>query len=183
MSVRARLDAVRTASPRDQLRRLRALVPTENGVTVFDAETQETSYGILVEEGLPFIFDTHRKAGTFVATVEALTEVVRPVDVSPRRLKSFGEDAERLGFLAIPYTGCFFKGNLHVYSFSGPIRGLDLSAVGENVQAAERTLREGFRTAWKRTPDEIRRAQRVLLAGRRRARYPADLKVLRARMG
>lgn len=160
------------------LRRLRSLIPTENGVTVFDAETQETSYGILFEEGLPFIFDTHRKDGRFVATVEALTEVVRPVRVPARELATFVRSAEQRCLLAIPYTGCFFKGNLHVYSFAGSVRGLDLATLGDTASAAERMLRERFATVWDRAPEGIRNAQRDLLTRRRRARYPADLEIL-----
>ncbi len=40
---------------------LEPLLPTENGITVFDAESQETSYGIWFLDDLPFIFDAHWK--------------------------------------------------------------------------------------------------------------------------
>lgn len=179
MTRAAGVTARRTADVSRECQRLRSLMPTDNGVTVFDAETQETSYGILVEDGLPFIFDTHRKDGRFVATVEALTEVVRPVPVKPRELESFVRVAERRGVLALPYTGCFFKGNLHVYSFSGPVRGLDLSTLGGDVRDAEATLRDRFATLWKQAPGRIRKAQHDLITGRRRARYGADLEVLK----
>ena len=162
----------------DEIDRRRSLIPQENGGTVFDAETQETSYGILVEDGLPFIFDTHRKEGSFVATVEALTEVLHPVRLSMRQADVFVRTAKRLGMLAIPYTGCFFKGNLHVYSYGGTVRGLDLSVVGDSVPESERRLRERFQDAWRRAPNAIRRAQRDLLGNRRKARYAADLEVL-----
>ena len=165
----------------DEIDRLRSLIPQENGVTVFDAETQETSYGILVEDGLPFIFDTHRKGSSYVATVEALTEVLHPVRVGVREVGLFVRTAERLGMLAIPYTGCFFTGNLHVYSYGGPVRGLDLSVVGDRVPESERRLRQRFTDVWRHAPGGIRRAQRDLLGNRRKARYEADLEVLRRR--
>ncbi|HVG36845.1 MAG TPA: hypothetical protein VNA10_03860 [Thermoplasmata archaeon] len=44
--------------PAADLRALERLVPRENGLTVFDADTQETSYGICFFDGLLFIFDT-----------------------------------------------------------------------------------------------------------------------------
>jgi len=41
------------------LRVFEQLLPTENGIIVFDAEDQETSYGIRFLDDLPFIFDIH----------------------------------------------------------------------------------------------------------------------------
>jgi len=41
-----------------ELRVLEQLVPTENGITGFEAEGQETSYGIWFIDDLPFIPDT-----------------------------------------------------------------------------------------------------------------------------
>jgi len=58
------------------IRILESLLPSENGLTVFDAETQETSYGIWFLNGPPYIFDLHRRRGRYVATIELLTEVV-----------------------------------------------------------------------------------------------------------
>jgi hypothetical protein len=168
---------VSTASA--DLRILESLMPSANGLRVFDAETQETSYGIWILEGLPYIFDTHRSRGRFVATIELLTEVVRPVDVSKDRIGRFSREIRRTGLLAIPYSGCFFKGNLHVYAFSGPVRGFDLAAAGRSAADSEDTLRRRMETLWPRIPTGLREAQRDLLNGRRRARYPADLEVLR----
>lgn len=163
------------------LQALEHLVPTENGITVFDAETQETSYGICFLDGLPYIFDTHRKDGRYVATIELLTELVAPVRISDARLRRFCRDARALCLLPIPYTGCFFKGNLHVYSFSGPVRGLDLAALGPSVTESERRLRYRMRRLAPRVPVELVRAQRDLLTGRRTVRHTADLAVLRRR--
>ncbi|HYU07381.1 MAG TPA: hypothetical protein VEM77_09420 [Thermoplasmata archaeon] len=61
-----------------ELRVLEQLVPTENGITVFDAESRETSYGIWFIDDFPFIFDTHGKDRRYVATIELLTELVTP---------------------------------------------------------------------------------------------------------
>ena len=99
----------RMSSARADRRLLERLVPTENGITVFDAETQETSYGINVIDGLPYIFDTHRKEGHYVATIELLTEVVAPVRIGHARIERFGSAARALGLLPVPYSGCFFK--------------------------------------------------------------------------
>lgn len=173
-------DALRTAMDAEaEVRRLHGIVPSENGVTVFDAETQETSYGIVHFDGLPFIFDTHRKGTDFVATIELLTEIKDPVRISGARVARFNRMAERTGLLPIPYTGCFFKENLHVYSFSGPIRGLDLAAHGSSATEAEQRLFERVASLWPSIPGEIRQAQAELLANRREARHPEDLDVLR----
>ncbi len=116
---------MRAASANLQI--LEELLPTENGITVFDAETQETSYGIWFVEDLPYIFDTHRKDRRYVATIELLTETVAPVRISPGRVLRFGAACRDIGLLPLPYTGCYFKDNLHVYSFSGPVRGFDVA--------------------------------------------------------
>ena len=120
---------------------LEELLPTENGITVCDAETRETSYGIWFLDDLPYIFDTHRKDRRYVATIELLTETVAPVRISPSRLLRFGAACRDLGLLPLPYTGCYFKENLHVYSFSGPVRGFDVAAAGHSVAGVERVLR------------------------------------------
>jgi hypothetical protein len=164
------------------LRILDSLMPSANGLRVFDAETQETSYGIWILEGLPYIFDTHRSHGRFVATIELLTEVVQPLRVGRDWIRRFERDARRTGLLPIPYSGCFFKANLHVYSFSGPIRGFDLAAAGRTAADSERTLRRRAERLWPRIPEGLRKAQRDLLIGRRPARYPADLEVLRGHL-
>src|SRR3989442_791407 len=98
------------------------MILSENRLTVFDADTQETSYGICFFDRLPYIFDTHRRGARYVATLELLTEVVQPVRVSRNHVERFGRDAREAGLLPIPYTACFFKGNLHVYAFSAPVR-------------------------------------------------------------
>jgi hypothetical protein len=165
------------------LRRLETLIPSENGVTVFDAETQETSYGICVFNRLPFIFDTHRKDRVHVATIELLTEVVVPVRISTGHVRAFCRDARAHGLFPIPYSGCFFKRNLHVYSFSGPVRGFDLAAVGNTVARCERNLVERMNHLWPRIPPAIVRAQEQLIRGRRRVRHAADLEVLRRHPG
>jgi len=165
----------------ERLHRLHGLVTSEHGLTVFDAETQETSYGTLAVEGLPLIFDTHRKGGSFVSTVELLTETVQPVSVKPEEIERFCRYVPRWGLLAIPYSACFFKGNLHVYAYSGRVRGLDLAAGGGSVSSAERNLEVGVRSIWSRIPAGVLRAQHDLLRGIRKARYDADLEVLRAR--
>jgi len=71
------------------------MMPSENGVCVFDADTQETSYGICFLDGLPYIFDTHRMGVRYVATIELLTEVVEPVRVSRDRIRRFRATPER----------------------------------------------------------------------------------------
>ncbi len=157
---------------------LQRLLPMVNGVTVFDAETQETSYGIWFLGGLPFIFDTHRKIGRCVATIELLTEVIAPVRIAVARVRRFGAACRAVGLMPIPYTGCFFKGNLHVYSFSGPVRGFDVAAVSGSARGVERRLHEGVARLWPGIPNELREAQRELLARRRKVRHPEDLEVL-----
>lgn len=165
------------------LRELRLRVPTDHGLTVFDAETQDTSYGVLVVDGTPLIFDTHRKDGMHVSTAELLTEVVKPVHVmTTREVDAFGRKAARHAMTPIPYSTCFFKGNLHVYAFHGPVRGFDIATIGKTVQQAEENLRVGVETLWTAIPPAVRRAQADLLAGRRRARYDEDLTVLRRKV-
>ena len=166
--------------PAADLRALERLVPTENGLTVFDADTQETSYGIGFFDGLPFIFDTHCKATRYVATIEPLTEVVETVRVARSSVDRFHRDARVTGLLPIPYTGCFFKGNLHVYAFSGPVRGFDLAAIGNTAGQSERALFKSVDRLISRVPAPIARAQRELREGKRRARHPSDLRVLAA---
>lgn len=161
---------------------LERLVPSESGLTVFDADTQETSYGICFFDGLPYIFDTHRKGGRYVATMELLTEVTDPVRVARESVDQFRRNARASGLLPIPYTGCFFKGNLHVYAFSGPVRGFDLAAIGNTTSQSERSLFERLDQLWSRVPSPIVRAQRELLEGKRHARHPSDLRVLRVRL-
>lgn len=163
------------------LRDLRARIPSDHGLTVFDAETQDTSYGTLVVDDVPLIFDTHRKDAKYVATAEILTEILKPLRISRARVRDFERAAAHRGLLAIPYTSCFFKGNLHVYAYVGAVRGFDVAAVGGSVEDAEAALRARVEGLWGRIPREILRAQRDLLAGRRRARYDADLEVLRKR--
>jgi hypothetical protein len=167
------------ASPSADVRILESLMPSATGLRVFDAETQETSYGIWTIDGLPYIFDTHRSQGRFVATIELLTEVVRPIRLGRERVLRFCRDAQRSGLLPIPYSGCFFRGNLHVYGLAGPVRGFDLAALGRTATDSERTLRRRLGTLWPRIPEALRRAQQDLFDGRRPARYPADLEVLR----
>ncbi len=157
-------------------------MPSENGLTVFDADTQETSYGICFLDGLPYIFDTHRKGDRYVATIELLTEVVEPVRISRDRIHRFDRDSRAGGLLPIPYTACFFKGNLHVYAFSGPIRGFDLAAIGETAAESERSLMQRANRLKARVPTPIARAQGELLEGKRRPRHEADLQVLTARL-
>lgn len=169
------------AAVRSEVGLLRTLAPTDHGLTIFDADTQETSYGTLVVDGLPLIFDTHRKDLWYVSSVEILTEVGVPPRVQPGDVRAFSRAAEREGMQAIPYSACFFKGNLHVYAFHGPVRGFDLAAVGDSVPEAERKLDKKLRCLWDRIPGPILRAQRELLAGKRKARYPADLEVLLGR--
>jgi hypothetical protein len=163
------------------LNALEQTIPSENGLTVFDADTQETSYGICFLDGLPYIFDTHRVAARYVATLELLTEVVEPVRISRDRIYRLGRDAREGGLLPIPYTACSFKGNLHVYAFSGPVRGFDLAAIGDTAVQSERALMQRANRLKSRVPTAITRAQRELLEGKRRPRHQADLRVLTAR--
>lgn len=167
---------------RDDFLRLRQLAPEDHGLTVFDADTQETSYGTLVVEGLPLIFDTHRKDSWFVSTAELLTEIHAPATATPDEVERFAKVAEHAGVQAIPYSACFFKGNLHVYAYHGPVRGFDVSAIGETVADAERKLAVKVPELWPHLPRGIRDAQQELLAGTRKPRYPADLEVLMKRM-
>lgn len=166
------------SAERDDFLLLQRLSPEDHGLTVFDAETQETSYGTLVVDGLPLIFDTHRKEGSFVSTVEILTEIVAPARVTPEEVARFGKVAEHAGAQVLPYSACFFKGNLHVYAFYGPVRGFDLSVVADSVAAAEAKLDARLRGLWADVPVGIVAAQRELLEGKRKARYPSDLEVL-----
>lgn len=166
------------SAERDDFLLLQRLAPEDHGLTVFDADTQETSYGTLVVEGLPLIFDTHRKDAWFVSTVEVLTEVVAPASVTPEQVARFAKVAEHAGVQALPYSACFFKGNLHVYAYYGPVRGFDLSVVADSMPAAEAKLAARVRALWPELPATLAGAQRDLLAGARKARYPADLEVL-----
>ncbi len=166
------------SAERDDFLLLRRLAPEEHGLTVFDADTQETSYGTLVADGLPLIFDTHRKEAWFVSTVEVLTETIAPAAASPEEVARFAKVAEHAGVQTLPYSACFFKGNLHVYAYHGPVRGFDLAVVADDVPAAERKLGERVRSLWNEIPRGIVDAQRELLAGKRKAKYPADLEVL-----
>ncbi len=161
-----------------ELRILESLLPFEHGMIVFDAETQETSYGIALIGGLPYIFDTHRHRGRFVATIELLTEVVQPLRISASQVRHFGRSARTHGLLPIPYSACFFRENLHVYAFSGPVRGFDLAAIGSSLESAERRLLRRAEALWPEVPGPIARAQRDMLGGRRRVRHEADREVL-----
>jgi hypothetical protein len=160
------------------LRDVRRTIQVERSLRIFDAETQDTSYGILTIDGMPHIFDTHRKGGVYVATVEVLTEVRSPVRIGRADLQRFLRRCEREGLLPLPYSSCFFKGNLHVYAFHGPLVGLDLAAVGRTVRDAERTLAAKSRAVWPDIPGPVRMAQRALLDGRREPRHAPDLEVL-----
>lgn len=166
------------SAERDDFLLLQRLAPEDHGLTVFDADTQETSYGTLVVDGLPLIFDTHRKETWFVSTAEVLTEVVAPASVTPEAVARFGKVAEHAGVQALPYSACFFKGNLHVYAYHGPVRGVDLSVVAGSTPEAEKKLDARVRALWPELPAAIVDAQRELVAGTRKARYPADLDVL-----
>lgn len=170
------------SAERDDVLLLRRLAPEDHGLTVFDADTQETSYGTLVVDGLPLIFDTHRKESWFVSTLEILTETVAPAATSPEDVARFAKVAEHAGVQTLPYSACFFKGNLHVYAYYGSVRGFDLAVVAGGVPQAERKLDEKVRALWRDLPRGIVEAQRDLLSGRRQARYPADLEVLLKRM-
>jgi hypothetical protein len=170
------------SAERDDFLLLRRLAPEDHGLTVFDADTQETSYGTLVVDGLPLIFDTHRKESWFVSTVEVLTETIAPAAVTPEEVARFAKVAEHAGVQTLPYSACFFKGNLHVYAYHGPVRGFDLSVVADDVAAAEQKLEARVRDVWKEIPHGVVDAQRELLSGQRKARYPADLEVLVKRL-
>ena len=166
------------SAERDDFLLLQRLAPEDHGLTVFDADTQETSYGTLVVDGLPLIFDTHRKDTWFVSTVEILTEIMAPASATPEAVARFAKVAEHAGVQALPYSACFFKGNLHVYAYYGPVRGFDLSVVADSVAAAEQKLDARLRALWPELPPPLVDAQRGLLEGKRKARYPADLEVL-----
>lgn len=166
------------SAERDDFVLLQRLAPEDHGLTVFDADTQETSYGTLVVDGLPLIFDTHRKESWFVSTAELLTEIVAPASVTPDEVARFAKVAEHAGAQVLPYSACFFKGNLHVYAYHGAVRGLDLSVVAASVPEAERKLEARVRALWPEAPKGVLAAQKELLAGTRKARYPADLEVL-----
>ena len=171
------------SAERDDFLLLRRLCPQVHGLTAFDADTQETSYGTLIVDRMPLIFDTHRKESWFVSTVEVLTEVVAPATATPEEVARFAKVAEHAGVLALPYSACFFKGNLHVYAYHGPVRGLDLSVVATSVADAEKMLGDRVRALWSEVPRGIVDAQRELLSGKRKARYAEDLEVLRVRQG
>lgn len=170
------------SAERDDFLLLRRLAPEDHGLTVFDADTQETSYGTLVVDGLPLIFDTHSKETWYVSTVELLTEIIAPASTTPEEVERFAKVAEHAGAQAIPYSACFFKGNLHVYAYYGPVRGFDLSVVAGDVPAAEWKLEARVGSLWADIPRGIVDGQRKLLAGKRKARYPADLEVLVKRL-
>src|SRR5207249_12337761 len=97
------------------------MIPSENRLTVFDADTQETSYGICFFDGLPYIFDTHCKGARYVATLELLIEVVQPVRVSRDHVDRLGRDASEAGLQPMEYSACMIKGNVHIYAFCGPV--------------------------------------------------------------
>ncbi|HLE54114.1 MAG TPA: hypothetical protein VI999_02575 [Thermoplasmata archaeon] len=170
------------ASLREEMALLRRLAPEDHGLTVLDADTQETSYGTLVRDGMPLIFDTHRKDAWFVSTVEVLTEILAPATTTPEEVARFSKVAEHHAVQAIPYSACFFKGNLHVYAYYGPVRGFDLSVADGSVREAEAKLEARLGEVWPHLPAGVVEAQRELLAGRRKARYEADLEVLRGQM-
>lgn len=167
---------------RDDFLLLRRLAPEDHGLTVFDADMQETSYGTLVVDGLPLIFDTHCKESWYVSTAELLTEINAPASAAPEEVERFAKVAEHAGVQAIPYSACFFKGNLHVYAYCGPVRGFDVSTVAQTLEDAERKLAGRVPELWPNVPQGVRQAQKELLAGTRKARYPADLEVLVKRL-
>lgn len=166
------------SAEREDFLLLQRLAPEDHGLTVFDADTQETSYGTVLADGLPLIFDTHRKGSSFVSTVELLTEIVAPASVTPEEIARFAKVAEHAGAQVLAYSACFFKGNLHVYAYYGPVRGLDLSVVADSVSDAEAKLDARLPSLWSEVPGGVVTAQRELLEGTRKARYPADLEVL-----
>src|SRR5574337_962720 len=92
------------SAERDDFLLLRRLAPEDHGLTVFDADTQETSYGTLVVDGVPLIFDTHRKEASYVSTAEILTETVAPAGVTPEEAARFAKIAEHAGVQALPYS-------------------------------------------------------------------------------
>lgn len=147
-------------------------------MTVFDADTQETSYGIWHLDGLPHIFDTHRAKGRYIATLELLTELAHPLRIRPDVLRGFGLRARRQGLLPLPYSTCFFRGNLHVYVFSGSVRGFDLATVGSSSAESEERLRRKVDVLRPTAPKAVLQAQRDLLEGRRPVRHREDLEVL-----
>jgi len=157
---------------------LKRLMPTQNGVTVFDAETQETSAGTQFVDGVPSIFDSHRKNRWYVATRESLTELVGRFGISEERVRRFCRAVRAHGLLPLPHSGCFFKQNLHVYAFSGSVCAFDLSAVGRTLNGSERRLRASVESIRLLIPDALTIAQRDLLERRRAVRYPEDLEVL-----
>jgi hypothetical protein len=167
---------------RDELLLLRRLAREDHGLTVSDADTQETSYGCLIIDSTPLIFDTYRKESWFVSTAEALTEIGAPARATPEEVERFAKVAEHAGVQAIPYSACFFKGNLHVYAYYGPVRGLDLSVVADSVGDAERKLERQVRSLWNEIPPGIHDAHRDLLSGKRKAPYPEDIEVPMRRM-
>ncbi len=67
-------------------------------------------------------------------------------------------------------------------SISLAVGGFDLSVAGDSVRAAEEKLASRLIEIWPDIPTGILRAQRELLTGRRKARYDADLEVLRRTM-
>lgn len=170
------------SAERDDFLLLRRLAPEDHGLIVFDAETQETSYGTLMVDGHPLIFDTHRKESWYVSTAELLTEIGAPASTTAGEVDRFAKVAEHAGVQAIPYSACFFKGNLHVYAYYGPVRGFDVSAVAGSVADAEAKLKARVESLWADVPRGVREAQRELLTGKRKARYPADLETLLKRM-
>ena len=170
------------SAERDDFLLLQRLAPEDHGLTVFDADTQETSYGTVVVDALPLIFDTHRKETWYVSTAELLTEIVAPASVTPDEVARFAKVAEHAGAQLLPYSACFFKGNLHVYAYYGPVRGFDLSVVADSVAEAEQKLDTRVRALWSEIPPGVREAQADLLSGERKARYPEDLEVLQKRL-
>ena len=125
--------------------------------------------------------NTRRKDGRHVATIELITKLITPVRTPSTRVRRFGGACRDLGLLPLRYSGCYFKDNLHVHSFSGP--GFDVVAAGRSVASVERVLRNRVAMIWPRVPYEPLRAQRGLLEGKRRVRHAADLEVLRGRYG
>src|SRR5256886_16849986 len=89
----------------------------------------------------------------------------------------FGREARAAGLLPIPYSACFFKANLHVYAFSGPVRGFDLAAIGPTARQSERALMQRVNRLKSRVPAAIARAQPELFEGKRRPPHQAGLRV------
>src|SRR2546428_2597816 len=117
-----------------------------------------------------------------VATLDLRAEFVQSVRFSRNRLDRFGREALAAWPLPIPYSAFFFKANLHVYTFSGPVRGFDLAAIGPTARQSERALMQRVNRLKSRIPAAIARAQRELLEGKRRPCHQADLRVLPARL-